>query len=90
MKCFFSGLLSRTCCRSSQRTSEKLATPRSSSRALLPGVPSALRNPEDTTAEQTPPVPKGFHPAPDLKMHQFPVGKIPPLEKLPGGFLEQR
>ncbi|KAM4666421.1 disks large-associated protein 5 [Amazona ochrocephala] len=85
----FPGLPSKTLCRSSQRASEKLATPRSSSRALLPGIPSAVHQPEDTTAEQTPPVPKGFHPAPDLKMHQFPVGKSPPLEKLPGGFLEQ-
>ncbi|NXD63527.1 DLGP5 protein, partial [Eolophus roseicapillus] len=85
----FPGLLSKTPCRTSQRTSEKLSTPRSSSRALLPGIPSALHHPEDTTAEQTPPAPKGFHPAPDLKMHQFPVGKTPPLEKLPGGFLEQ-
>uniref|UniRef100_A0A672TY27 DLG associated protein 5 n=2 Tax=Strigops habroptila TaxID=2489341 RepID=A0A672TY27_STRHB len=85
----FPGLLSKTPCRSSQRTSEKLATPRSSSRALLPSIPSALHNPENTTAEQTPPVPKGFHPAPDLKMHQLPVGKTPPLEKLLGGFLEQ-
>ncbi|NWS39898.1 DLGP5 protein, partial [Probosciger aterrimus] len=85
----FPGLLSKTPCRTSQRTSEKLSTPRSSSRALLPGIPSALHHPEDTTAEQTPPVPKGFHPAPDLKMHQFPAGKTPPLEKLPGGFLEQ-
>ncbi|XP_075006887.1 disks large-associated protein 5 [Calonectris borealis] len=83
----FPGLLSKA--RSSQRTSEKLATPRSSSRALLQSIPSVLCNPEDTTAKQTTPVLKGFHPAQNLKMHQFPTGKTPPLEKLPGGFLEQ-
>ncbi|NXE81267.1 DLGP5 protein, partial [Cochlearius cochlearius] len=85
----FPGLLSKTPCRTSQRTSEKLATPRSSSRALLQSIPSVLCNPEDTTAKQTTPVLKGFHPAQNLKMHQFPAGKTPPLENLPGGFLEQ-
>ncbi|XP_076201833.1 disks large-associated protein 5 [Aptenodytes patagonicus] len=85
----FPGLLSKASCRSSQRTSEKLATPRSSSRAFLQSIPSVLSNPEDTTAKQTPPVLEGFHPAQNLKMHQFPAGKTPPLEKLPGGFLEQ-
>ncbi|NXT35973.1 DLGP5 protein, partial [Pelecanoides urinatrix] len=83
----FPGLLSKA--RSSQRTSEKLATPRSSSRAFLQSIPSVLCNPEDTTAKQTTPVLKGFHPAQNLKMHQFPTGKTPPLEKLPGGFREQ-
>ncbi|NWQ88534.1 DLGP5 protein, partial [Burhinus bistriatus] len=86
----FPGLLSKTPRRSSQQTSEKLATPRSSSRALLQSIPSVLRNPEDTTTDQTPPVLKGFHPAQNLKTHQFPCGKTPPLEKLPGVFLEQR
>ncbi|KAM6205460.1 disks large-associated protein 5 isoform 1-T1 [Sarcoramphus papa] len=85
----FPGLLSKTPRRSSQRTSEKMATPRSSSRALLQSIPSVLHNPEDTTAKQTPPVLKGLHPAQNLKMHQFPTGKTSPLEKLPGGFLEQ-
>ncbi|KAF1478376.1 Disks large-associated protein 5, partial [Pygoscelis antarcticus] len=85
----FPGLLSKAPRRSSQQTSEKLATPRSSSRAFLQSVPSVLSNPEDTTARQTPPVLEGFHPAQNLKMHQFPTGKTPPLEKLPGGFLEQ-
>ncbi|XP_009321189.1 PREDICTED: disks large-associated protein 5 [Pygoscelis adeliae] len=84
----FPGLLSKAPRRSSQQTSEKLAT-RSSSRAFLQSVPSVLSNPEDTTARQTPPVLEGFHPAQNLKMHQFPTGKTPPLEKLPGGFLEQ-
>ncbi|NXC76094.1 DLGP5 protein, partial [Anhinga anhinga] len=85
----FPGLLSKTPHRSSQRTSDRLATPRSSSRALLQSVPPVLCNPEDTTAKQTPPVLRGFHPAQNLKMHQFPTGETPPLEKLPGGFLEQ-
>ncbi|NXX54889.1 DLGP5 protein, partial [Scopus umbretta] len=85
----FPGLLSKAPRRSSQRTSEKLATPGSSSRALLRSIPSVLCNPEDTTAKQTTPVLKGFHPAQNLKMHQFPTGRTPPLEKLPGGFLEQ-
>ncbi|NXL45739.1 DLGP5 protein, partial [Podilymbus podiceps] len=85
----FPGLLSKTPRRSSQRTSEKLATPGSSSRALLQSVPSAPRNPEDTTAEHTPPVLKGFHPAQNLKMHQLSAGKTSPLERLPGGFPEQ-
>ncbi|KAM9381003.1 disks large-associated protein 5 [Phaethornis superciliosus] len=85
----FPGLVSKTPGRSSQQTCEKLATPRSSSRALLQSIPPVLCNPEDTTAKQTPPVLKGFHPAHNLKMHLFPTGKTPPLEKLPGGFLEQ-
>ncbi|NXO48659.1 DLGP5 protein, partial [Aramus guarauna] len=85
----FPGLLSNTPRRSSQQTSEKLATPRSSSRALHQSMPSVLRNLEDTTANQTPPVLKGFHPAQNLKTHQFPTGNTSPLEKLPGGFLEQ-
>ncbi|NWI30780.1 DLGP5 protein, partial [Sula dactylatra] len=85
----FSGLLSKTPRRPSQRTSDKLATPRSFSRALLQSLPSALCNPEDTTANQTSPVLKGFHPAQNLKMHQFPTGETPSLEKRPGVFLEQ-
>ncbi|NXJ98949.1 DLGP5 protein, partial [Corythaixoides concolor] len=85
----FPGLLSKTPRRSSQRTSEKLATPRSSSRALLQSIPSVPCNPEETTAKQTTPVLKGFHPAQNLKTHQFPAGKTPPLEKLPDRFLEQ-
>ncbi|NXK02477.1 DLGP5 protein, partial [Herpetotheres cachinnans] len=83
------GLLSKTPCRSSQRTSEKLATPRSSGRALLQSIPSVLHNPQDTAAKQTPPLLKGFHPAQNLKMHQSPTGKTPPLETL-AGVLEQR
>ncbi|KAM9290983.1 disks large-associated protein 5 [Morus bassanus] len=85
----FPGMLSKTPRRSSQQTSDKLATPRSSSRALLQSLPSVLCNPEDTTANQTSPVLKGFHPAQNLKMHQFPSGETPPLEKIPGVFLEQ-
>ncbi|XP_026705626.1 disks large-associated protein 5 [Athene cunicularia] len=85
----FPGLLSKTPLGSSSRTSGKLATPRSSSRALLQSIPSVLRNPKDTTAKQTTPVLKGFHPAQNLEMHQFPTGKTPSLEELPGGFLEQ-
>ncbi|NXR00410.1 DLGP5 protein, partial [Sagittarius serpentarius] len=85
----FPGLLSKTPRRSSQQASEKLVTPRSSSGASLQSIPSILSNPEDTTTKQTPPVPKGFHPAQNLKMHQFPTGKPSPLEKLPDGFLEQ-
>ncbi|NXE22729.1 DLGP5 protein, partial [Ardeotis kori] len=85
----FPGLHSKTPRRSSQRASEKLATPRSSSRALLRSIPSVLCNPEDTTAKQTTPVLKGFHPAENLKMPRFSTGETPPLEKLPGGFLEQ-
>ncbi|NXG84130.1 DLGP5 protein, partial [Stercorarius parasiticus] len=84
----FAGLLSKTPHRSSQRTSEKLATPRSSSRALVQSIPSVLGNPEDATAKQTP-VLKGFHPAENLKTHQFPTEKTPQLEELPGVFLEQ-
>ncbi|KAM6360066.1 disks large-associated protein 5 isoform 2-T2 [Alca torda] len=84
----FAGLLSKTPRRSSQRTSEKLATPRSSSRAFVQSIPSALRNPEDATAKQTP-VLKGFHSARNLPAHQFPMEKTPPLEELPGVFLEQ-
>ncbi|XP_049684529.1 disks large-associated protein 5 isoform X1 [Accipiter gentilis] len=85
----FPGLLSKTPCRSSHRTSEELATPRSPSRALLQSVPSVLGNPEDITTKQTPPVFKGFHPAQNLKMHEFPTGETSPLEKLPGGGVEQ-
>ncbi|NXE14505.1 DLGP5 protein, partial [Lophotis ruficrista] len=85
----FPGLHSKTPRRSSQRASEKLATPRSSSRALLRSIPSVLCNPEDTAAKQTPPVLKGFHPAENVKMPRFSTGETPPLEKLPGGFLEQ-
>ncbi|NXC50885.1 DLGP5 protein, partial [Penelope pileata] len=80
----FPGLLSKTPHRSSQQTFEKLATPRSSRRALLlQSSSSVLCNPEDTTAKQTP-VLKGFHPAQSLEMHQLPTG-----ETLPSGFLEQ-
>ncbi|NWZ54812.1 DLGP5 protein, partial [Haliaeetus albicilla] len=86
----FPGLLSKTPRKSSHRTSEELATPRSPSRALFQSIPSVLGNPEDITTKQTPPVLKGFHPAQNLKMHEFPTGKTSPLEKLPGGVLEQR
>ncbi|XP_009076985.1 PREDICTED: disks large-associated protein 5 [Acanthisitta chloris] len=85
----FSGLLSKTPCRSSQRTSGKLATPRSSRRALLPNVPSALRDPQDATAKQTPSGLKCFHPAHNLKMHQLCTGTTPPLDTLPDGVPEQ-
>ncbi|OPJ81267.1 disks large-associated protein 5 [Patagioenas fasciata monilis] len=85
----FAGLLSKTPRRSSQRTLEKPATPRSSSRASLRNVPSAPHEPEGTTANQTTPLLRGFHPAQHLQMHQFPTGKTLPLEKLPGGFHEQ-
>ncbi|NXW65399.1 DLGP5 protein, partial [Eurystomus gularis] len=85
----FPGLLSKTPRRSSQRASEKLLTPRSSSRALLRSIPSVLRNPEATTANEATPELKVFHPAQNLKMQQFPVEKTTPLEKLPGGFLDQ-
>ncbi|NXD97566.1 DLGP5 protein, partial [Chaetorhynchus papuensis] len=77
----FSGLL--------PRTPAKLATPRPSIRPLLLNVPSPLRDPEHTTAKQTPAGPKGFHPAQSLKMDQLPTEKTPPLDKLPDG-LEQR
>ncbi|NWJ05382.1 DLGP5 protein, partial [Crypturellus undulatus] len=80
----FPGLLTKTPCRSSQRTSGKLGTPRSSSRALLPRKSLALHNPEDTTAKQITPVPKDIHAAQNLKMHQFSTSKA-----LPGGSLEQ-
>ncbi|NWH78065.1 DLGP5 protein, partial [Piaya cayana] len=83
----FPGLLSKTPRRSFQRTSEKLATPRSSSRALLPSVASLPCNSEDTSADQTP-VLKGCHPAQHLKMHQLSTGKTSPLEKLPDCFLQ--
>ncbi|XP_051624753.1 disks large-associated protein 5 isoform X1 [Manacus candei] len=76
----FSGLLSKTPHRSSQRTPGKQTTPRSSRRTLLPNTPSALRDPEDATAKQTPQ---------NLKMDQFPTAKTPPLDKLPDGVLEQ-
>ncbi|XP_074005177.1 disks large-associated protein 5 [Numenius arquata] len=85
----FPGVLSKTPRRSSQRISEKRATPRSSSRALRRSVPSELRNPEDATANRATPVLEGFHPAQNLKMHQFPTGKTPPLEELPAVYLEQ-
>ncbi|NWI65332.1 DLGP5 protein, partial [Todus mexicanus] len=85
----FTDLLSRTPHTSSQRTSAKLTTPRSCSRALLQRIPSVPQNPEDTTASQTTPVLKGFHPPQSLKTPQFPTGKTPSLEKLPGGFHEQ-
>ncbi|XP_062433579.1 disks large-associated protein 5 isoform X1 [Rhea pennata] len=80
----FPGLLSKTPCRSSQRTSQKLSTPRSSNRALLLHNPSALPNSEDTTAKQMTPVLKDFRAAQNLKIHQFPTKK-----PLLGGFLEQ-
>ncbi|XP_009906579.2 disks large-associated protein 5 [Dryobates pubescens] len=84
----FPGLLSKTPRRSSQQTSEKLATPRSSSKALLQGTPPFLHDPEDTTANQTTPVLQGFHPVRNLEVHQVPSGKTPPVEKLPDTFLE--
>ncbi|NXC07527.1 DLGP5 protein, partial [Orthonyx spaldingii] len=80
----FSGLLPRTPHRSSQQTPGKLATPRSSSRALLLNIPS-LCGPEGATAKQTPSGPKGFHPAQSLEMDQLPTEKAPPLDKLPDG-----
>ncbi|NWV09997.1 DLGP5 protein, partial [Ptilonorhynchus violaceus] len=85
----FSGLLPKTPRRSSQRTPGKLATPRSSSRALLLNIPSALRDPKDATAKQTPSGLRGFHPAENLKMDQLPTEKAPPPDKLPDGVLEQ-
>ncbi|NXP26484.1 DLGP5 protein, partial [Scytalopus superciliaris] len=78
----FSGLLSKTPQRSFQRTPGKQATPKSSRRALLPNTPSALCDPEDATAKQTP-----F--AQNLKMDQFPTAKTPPLDKFPDGVPEQ-
>ncbi|NXI34335.1 DLGP5 protein, partial [Galbula dea] len=84
----FPGLLSKTPHRPPQRASAKLATPRSSSRALLQNIPSALRTPEDTSVKQTPPVLKDFHSAQKLKMQLFPPGKTSPLEKLSSCFLE--
>ncbi|NWU96729.1 DLGP5 protein, partial [Upupa epops] len=77
----FPGLLSKTPRRSSQQSSEKLATPRSSSRALLSNMPSALPNPENSVAEQTTPV---LHPAQNLNMHPFSPGKASTLDKRPG------
>ncbi|NXM65983.1 DLGP5 protein, partial [Serilophus lunatus] len=85
----FSGLLSKTPHRSSQRTPGKQATPRSSCRALVPNISAALCDPEDAAAEQTPSGLKGFHPAQSLKMDQYPPAKTPPLDKLPDGVLEQ-
>ncbi|NXM02340.1 DLGP5 protein, partial [Tyrannus savana] len=79
----FTGLLSKTPHRSSQRTPGKQTTPRSSRRTLLPNAPSALPDPEDAPAKQTP-----F--TQNLKMDQFPSAKTPPLDKLPNGVLEQR
>ncbi|KAJ7421165.1 disks large-associated protein 5 isoform X3 [Pitangus sulphuratus] len=78
----FTGLLSKTPHRSSQRTPGKQTTLRSSCRTLLPNAPSALPDPEDATAKQTP-----F--AKNLKMDQFPSAKTPPLDQLPNGVLEQ-
>ncbi|NXU20489.1 DLGP5 protein, partial [Pardalotus punctatus] len=86
----FSGLIPRTPHRSSQRTPGRLAAPRSSSRALLLNVPSALCDPEDATAKQTPSGLRGFHPAQSLKMDQLPTEKTPLLDKLPDDVLEQR
>ncbi|KAM6444549.1 disks large-associated protein 5 [Rhynochetos jubatus] len=85
----FPGLLSKTPRRSSQRTLEKLVTPRSSSRALLQSFPSDLRKPEGTPVKHTPPQLEGFHPAQNLNMQRFLAGKTPPLEKLLGDFLDQ-
>ncbi|NWV79652.1 DLGP5 protein, partial [Dasyornis broadbenti] len=85
----FSGVFPRTPYRSSQRTPGKRATPRSSSRALLLNIPSALCDPEKATPKQTPSGLKGFHPAQSLKMDQLPTEKSPPLDKLPYGALEQ-
>ncbi|NWU82692.1 DLGP5 protein, partial [Onychorhynchus coronatus] len=79
----FTGLLSKTPHRSSQRTPGKQTTPRSSRRTLLPNTPFALRDPENATAKKTP-----F--AQNLKMDQFPTAKTAPLDKLPHGVLEQR
>ncbi|NWI01253.1 DLGP5 protein, partial [Tichodroma muraria] len=76
----FSGLL--------PRTPAKLANPRSSIRSSLLNIPSALHDPEDAAAKQTPSGLKGFHPAQSLKMDQLPTEKTPPLDKLPDG-LEQ-
>ncbi|XP_050190792.1 disks large-associated protein 5 [Myiozetetes cayanensis] len=78
----FAGLLSKTPHRSSQRTPGKQTTLRSSRRTLLPNAPSALPDPKDPPAKQTP-----F--AQNLKMDQFPSAKTPPLDKLPNGVLEQ-
>ncbi|XP_066854694.1 LOW QUALITY PROTEIN: disks large-associated protein 5 [Anser cygnoides] len=78
----FPDLLSKKSHRSSQQTSEDLATPRSSSRTLQRNS-SLLCNPEDTTAKQTTPALKGFQPAQNLNMHQFTTGKT-----LPSGCLE--
>ncbi|XP_040414572.1 disks large-associated protein 5 isoform X2 [Cygnus olor] len=78
----FPDLLSKKPHRSSQQTSEDLATPRSSSRTLQSNS-SLLCNPEDTTAKQTTPALKGFQPAQNLNMHQFTTGKT-----LPSGCLE--
>ncbi|NWT00712.1 DLGP5 protein, partial [Mionectes macconnelli] len=72
----FTGLLSKTPHRSSQRAPGKQTTPRSSRRTLLPSTPSALCDPEDATAKQTPL-------AQNLKMDQFPTAETPPLDKLP-------
>ncbi|NXY15917.1 DLGP5 protein, partial [Atrichornis clamosus] len=85
----FTGLLPKTPRRSSQRTPGKLATPRSSSRALLLNIPSVLCDPEDAAEKQTPSGLKGFHPAQNLKTDQLPTEKTPPLDKLPDGAFEQ-
>ncbi|NWV33771.1 DLGP5 protein, partial [Grantiella picta] len=86
----FSGVFPRTPYRSFRRTPGKLATSRSSSRALLLNVPSALCDAEDATAKQTPSGLKGFHPAESLKMDQLPTEKTLPLDKLPDDVFEQR
>ncbi|NXF90903.1 DLGP5 protein, partial [Eubucco bourcierii] len=84
----FPGLLSKTPRRSSQQTSEDMATPKTSRRVLLQNIPSGLHNPEDTTANQTTPVCQGFHSPQNSKVHQFTSGKTSPLEKLPDIFLQ--
>ncbi|XP_027762794.1 disks large-associated protein 5 [Empidonax traillii] len=73
----FTGLLSKTPHRSSQRTPGKQTTPRSSRRILLPNAPSALPDPEDAPAKQTP------------FTQNLKTAKTPPLDKLPNGVLEQ-
>ncbi|NXJ13236.1 DLGP5 protein, partial [Odontophorus gujanensis] len=79
----FPGSLSKTPCKSSLQTSEGLAAPRSTRRALLQSS-SVLCNSEDATAEQMMPVLKDCHPAQRLEMHQLPTETT-----LPSGCLEQ-
>ncbi|OXB53605.1 hypothetical protein ASZ78_001303 [Callipepla squamata] len=79
----FPGSLSKTPRKSSLQTSEGVAAPRSSRRALLQST-SVLCNPEDATAEQTMPVLKDCHPAQRLEVHQLPTEAA-----LPSGCLEQ-